>query len=177
MAFEPDHLNFELLETTLREYDFGNMEIYPFALSNKSQKVCFFKDTITSATGNICSSEKPWIENYLGTNVSKISIETKRLDSFKGEELVPSLMKVDVEGHELEVLEGALAIVVQTKPIMIIESFPPKQKNVLNLLNQYGYKVYDADYSCAINKNTLNLFVWHPQGPLDEKLVQRVIGR
>ena len=27
LAFEPDPLNFELLETTLGEYDFGNMEI------------------------------------------------------------------------------------------------------------------------------------------------------
>ena len=60
---------------------------------------------------------------------------------------------------------------------MIIESFPPKQKNVLNLLNQYGYKVYDADHSSAINKNTLNLFAWHPRSPLDEKSVQTVIGR
>lgn len=177
LAFEPDPLNFELLEITLKEYDFGNMEIYPFALSNKNQKVSFFQDTITSATGNICGSDKTWIENYLGINASKIPIEAKRLDSFKGEELVPSLMKVDVEGHELKVLEGAEAIIAQTKPIMIIESFPPKQKNVLNLLNQYGYKVYDADLSSAINKNTLNLFAWHPRGPLDEKFIQRVIGR
>ena len=60
---------------------------------------------------------------------------------------------------------------------MIIESFPPKQKNVLNLLNQYGYKVYDADRSSVINKNTLNLFAWHPRGPLDEKFIKRLIGR
>lgn len=175
LAFEPDPLNFELLERTLREYDFENIEIYPFALSNKNQKVSFYQDTITSATGNICGSDKTWIENYLGTNASKISIETKRLDSFKGEKLVPSLIKVDVEGHELEVLEGAEAIIAQVKPIMIIESFPPKQMNVLNFLYQFGYKVNDADQSSAINKNTLNLFAWHPRGPLDAKFVHRLV--
>ena len=177
LAFEPDPLNFELLEKTLKGYDFGKMEIYPFALSNKNQKVSFFQDTITSATGNICGSDKTWIENYLGTNTSKISIETKRLDSFKGEELFPSLIKIDVEGHELEVLEGAEAIIAQVKPIMIIESFPPKQMNVLNFLYQFGYKVYDADQYSAINNNTLNLFAWHPRGSLDEKFVHRVVDR
>ena len=156
-AFEPDPLNFELLEKTLKEYDIGNIEIYPFALSNKNQKVSFYQDTITSATGNICGSDKTWIENYLGANASKISIETKRLDTFKGKELFPSLIKIDVEGHELELLEGAEAIIAQVKPIMIIESFPPKQMNVLNFLYQFGFKVNDADQYSAINKNTLNL--------------------
>ena len=79
---------FRTLETTLGEYDF-EIEIYPFALSNKNQKVSFYQDTITSATGNICGSDKTWIENYLGTNASKISIETKRLDVLKEKNLFP----------------------------------------------------------------------------------------
>ena len=41
LAFEPDPLNFELLERTLKEYDFRNLDIYPFALSNKNEKVSF----------------------------------------------------------------------------------------------------------------------------------------
>ena len=53
-----------------------------------------------------------------------------------GEDKIPALIKIDVEGLELEVLEGGLQTIKVSKPIMIIESFPPKQERVVKALGK-----------------------------------------
>ena len=73
-AFEPDPLNFELLEKTLKEYDIGNIEIYPFALSNKNQKVSFFQDTISTIKRRASLLyDKEWCSVHAGCYYTKLS--------------------------------------------------------------------------------------------------------
>ena len=62
------------------------------------------------------------------------------------------------------------------KPLLIIESFPPKQTTVLSLLQELGYNSMDADFHASINPHTTNLFAWHPQGPLKEATIQKLIN-
>ena len=89
--------------------------------------------------------------------------------------MIPSLIKIDVAGHEVEVLQGARNTIREAKPMMIIESFPPKQSTVLSLLHELGYISMDADHHTSINPKTTNLFAWHPQGPLTEATVKKLI--
>ena len=81
-----------------------------------------------------------------------------------------------MEGHELEVLQGGRNTLSEAKPLMIIESFPPKQSTVLSLLGELGYNSMDADRHDSINPKTTNLFAWHPQGPLDEATIRKLIN-
>ena len=99
------------------------------------------------------------------------------MDSMVENNKIPSLIKIDVEGHELEVLEGAVTALSVAKPLLIIESFPPKQKKVISLLLEYGYKIGDADRNSSLNSKTNNLFAWHPQGPLKESIIQQVLHK
>ena len=176
LAFEPDPENFKLLEMTQNEANAKNLEIYPYALSNKTGDTSFSQDTLTSATGCIAGKDMPWIEQYLNGSSNTISVKTQTLDSVAKEDKIPSLIKIDVEGHEIEVLEGGKKTLVEKKPLLIIESFPPKQTTVLSLLQELGYNSMDADLHASINPHTTNLFAWHPQGPLKEATIQKLIN-
>ena len=68
----------------------------------------------------------------------KQEIQLKRLvDVYDG---TPSLIKIDVEGHELEVIKGAEAIIAKHKPALYIEWFEPLENtDIYRLLQKYGY--------------------------------------
>ena len=146
------------------------------ALSNQLTEISFFQDTLTSATGCVAGKDKPWIEQYLNSSANEIRVKTETLDSVVIQDRTPSLIKIDVEGHEIEVLQGGKNTLSKAKPLLIIESFPPKQSTVLSLLNELGYHSIDADRHVSMNPKTTNLFAWHPQGPLNEATIQKLIN-
>ena len=177
LAFEPDPANLELLEMTRKEADIQNLELCPDALSNQTDEVSFSQDPLTSATGCIRGEETPWIEQYLNGSPKQITVNTRTMDSAVYDNKIPSLIKIDVEGHEVEVLQGALHTLSNTKPLLIIESFPPKQEKVISHLQAYGYNLEDADRRGPVNSKTNNLFAWHPKGPLKESIIQKVLHK
>jgi hypothetical protein len=58
-------------------------------------------------------------------------------------------MKIDVEGHELEVLKGAAGLVEQDKPVLLIEieerHCPGNLKEVPKWLARFGYLLWVLD--------------------------------
>jgi FkbM family methyltransferase len=92
IAFEPDPKVFKCLELNLDK--FNNVELYRVGLSSENKNKKFY---VNDETGDSSLEE-------FNTEVS-IEINTKNLDSFKYEKV--KLLKIDAEGHELEVLLGA----------------------------------------------------------------------
>jgi len=166
MSFEPDPKNFELLEMTHQASGPNNIELYEIALSNESKKTDFHQDSITSATGSISLGKNTWIEEYLNVSAQKIMVTTKTMDQVLGETKIPTLVKIDVEGHENEVIHGGMKNITKHKPLLIIESFPPQQEKIIEILSNLGYRLYDADRMSNLQNKTTNLFAWHSEGPL-----------
>src|SRR5205807_3389379 len=50
-----------------------------------------------------------------------IRVRTERLDDALPEGLVPALVKIDVEGAELEVLRGAIETIGRHRPVVVFE--------------------------------------------------------
>ena len=176
ISVEPDPNNFELLEMTIHVSGLKHVELFPNALSNNQSKEAEFnQDNLTSATGSLCLDDKPWIEKYLNGKSKKISVQTTTMDDLLGEDKIPTLVKIDVEGHENEVLEGGIITIKKNKPLLIIESFPPKQTKVVESLKSQGFKIWDADRLSTLQENTNNLFAWHPDGPLGEESLKNII--
>ena len=175
IAFEPDPDNIELLHITVSNSDLKNVQIKEIALSDKAGQVRFHKDSHTSATGMISNGEIPWVEKYLGHTVSTINVQRETLDNFVTEQTKPHLIKIDVEGHENEVLRGGRHCLKKYNPLLIIESFPPKQKQVIDFLRNLGYSVCDAERSESVGTDTNNLFAWHPNGPLAESTILKIL--
>ena len=176
LAFEPDPENIKLLQKTLTAANLQNLEICKCALSNEVSKVLFFQDSLTSATGCIAGKDTPWVEKYLSSSANEIKVKTNTLDSVVSDDNNPSLIKIDVEGHEVEVLHGGKNTLIKIKPLLILESFPPKQRTILSILQELGYKSIDADRLTSINTQTTNLFAWHPKGPIEEASIQKLIN-
>jgi len=94
---------------------------------------------------------------------TKHSVSIRRLDSvFSGDEKF-GIMKVDVEGAELEVFQGADRLLRQHSLRDIVwEDHQPFPSASVQLLSQYGYRVYQ------FAKKLLGPAVWDPfvHGPV-----------
>jgi hypothetical protein len=64
-------------------------------------------------------------------------VEARTVDSFRFSDV--SLIKIDVEGHELKVLRGAEKTISTFHPVIIIEIWVNNVDFVLPLLASYGY--------------------------------------
>ena len=97
------------------------------------------------------------------------------MDTVVETDQVPALIKIDVEGHEKEVIDGGKKTIEKFKPTMILESFPPIQQKIIQTLHRIGYEIYDADRLSPIEGATQNLFAWHPKGLLTESFFDNLI--
>jgi FkbM family methyltransferase len=64
-----------------------------------------------------------------------------RLDSLNLQRL--DLVKIDVEGMEIDVLEGAGQSLNNHKPILLIEHFKTDRDRMLGMLQNWGYQIYN----------------------------------
>ena len=88
-------------------------------------------------------------------------VQVKTLDSFNLSDV--SLIKIDIEGYEIEALKGAMATLQRNKPVMIVEVFSgPECATRLNFIRSLGYKVSHLqgdDYLCLpIKEGTSSAF-------------------
>ncbi|MEM9773437.1 MAG: FkbM family methyltransferase [Chloroflexota bacterium] len=105
------------------------------------------------------------------THFDEIEVKLIKLDDFVANNKISelSLLKVDVEGHEIEVLEGAVNTLANLKPLVFIEIEARHHKDevspVFDRLTMHNYKGYFLD---PINR-TLNT-VSHFSADRDQKL-------
>lgn len=128
----------------------GPVTILPYALSNLNGKVFMSINNAHNGSSMIVAEDT-------GTTV-----ETRTLDSLLSSETgTVSLIKMDVEGHEKEVLLGAKDVIRNNKPVIFIEILPytTTGTETRDLLKKYGYVVYrfrNNDYIAfpSVNKLT-----------------------
>ena len=93
------------------------INIYEYGLGDKNEN----KDFVTPT--NYDNNENPGGLSLLNQNLSdqykKDSITVKRLDDLYIDNI--SLIKIDIEGYELEALEGGINTIRKNKPIILIE--------------------------------------------------------
>lgn len=81
------------------------------------------------------------------TTTGSREVDTITIDDYAADNPHPDVMKIDVEGFERHVLEGAERVLEEGYPeTMFLEIHPPKIQNyggqvqdILNLLDSYGY--------------------------------------
>ena len=82
------------------------------------------------------------ISLYIKNIIKKISfkknlIKTKKLDDFN---LKPSFIKIDIEGHELECIQGATKTIRKNKPIIMVEYDKKICEKIFFILKKYDYE-------------------------------------
>ena len=75
-------------------------------------------------------------------------VKTAKLDDILTNNKI-GLIKIDVEGHEKNVLKGGINLIKKCKPNLLIEIEERHSKervdNTINFINNFGYKSYYCD--------------------------------
>lgn len=118
------------------------------ALSNKnsSMKIPVPDYTRSSSFGSLELQKRPTTE-YIGQSISYsekscATVQALTLDSFAFPRV--DFVKIDVEGMEIEVLEGASALLDRYKPDLLIEWIKTGKDLIQDFLAPFGYGFTDA---------------------------------
>lgn len=150
-AFEPHPGNYALLEKNTKEFD--NIFLGQYAVSN-ARSTCYISDYDPDQISNFGAVSV--VGNTTGIPVTAIDLDTAGLEP-------PHLIKIDAEGHELQVLQGCVQLIQQHCPAVYYEAHEtPDLKDIYLLLGEQRYRFYWAqvnNYNPAnFAGNTDNIF-------------------
>lgn len=138
IAFEPN----EALLADLRAARRRGIEIYPLALSNREGVAEHFVPVrgglALTGWGSLNRDHVPERDTEC-----RSVVQVRTLDSFGIEHL--DFLKVDVEGHEVQLLEGARETITRCQPTVLIEVLPQNEAAVRSLLESSGLIPIDTD--------------------------------
>jgi len=144
-AFEPGNLHYRCLS---RVAFWTNIEVIHAAVGSVCSRVSLYtpgSDSLALHSATL-SQDNP-VVGPTSTNVDQVDQIT--LDSFFVDKLFPSrtidVLKVDVEGYELEVFRGSVEILSKHHPLIICEIEARHNGNypeVFGLLKKLGYDCY-----------------------------------
>ena len=144
-----DPLFHSIINKNVSQNNLNNpVKVYPIGLSNVSKDILIYKPKphesgFTNYGG--CS-----MEPHEGHLPDGYTVKIERLDDvYQG---VPSIIKIDVEMHELQVLLGAENIINKYKPAIYIEIFDFETSPIIPFLRNLGYTTIlpkpDSNYLC-----------------------------
>ena len=147
-VFEPQTWAYNGILKTIKKNNIKNAKVFNVGMSDKKGSLKFCSDF--SGSSSICSerrqSKKVWNEIY--------TIPVITLDSLKLKNV--SIMKIDVEGHELNALMGAKKTILSNRPIIVIEVWR-KRTNRLDNITKF---IHSLNYS--INHISADDFICYP---------------
>jgi FkbM family methyltransferase len=74
---------------------------------------------------------------------SALAVEVTRLDACLADEASVGVLKIDVEGHEASVLEGARRLLVEGRVRdVVFEDYEPQPSRAVRILESFGYTVF-----------------------------------
>jgi FkbM family methyltransferase len=114
-AFEPSHQMADLLRRTSA----SNVQIHEVALSDHEGDADLYTpqgdDGLVYGRASLEQQYEPSVKQLVATHVP-----LARLDGVVHEDV--SFVKVDVEGHELSVLHGAVDLITRCQPVFLVEA-------------------------------------------------------
>ena len=172
-AFEP----LEDITYRIKSLNKSNISVHNKALSNKKGKLKFYIPIINGLTVPPLASLEKKKEPF-----KKKIVDVVTLDEFNFKNV--DLIKIDVEGHEYFVLEGAIKTIKKYKPIIICEiekrhSSTSLNKiikllkklnyegvflneNKINLINTFNYNIHQKPFLNDVeNKQYVNNFIFY----------------
>ena len=145
-CFEPLPDEYNFLKKKFSNYP--NISFFNYALGNKAGKTFFQKNKFSPSSSILEMSENHKANFPFTASTSKIEVMLERLDSFL-KTINPddkTLIKIDVQGYESEVILGGEEVIKRSKVILIETSFRELYtgqklfEDIYRHLNAIGYK-------------------------------------
>ena len=114
-AYEPNPAMRQLLKRASAE----NVTVSDVALSDSTGEAQFAVPKSGHGFGNNAGSLEVGMLESENENLVRFSVPTRRLDDENLENV--GFIKIDVEGHEREVLLGAKALITRDRPVLLME--------------------------------------------------------
>lgn len=142
------HFGFEpipsMYDSLKKKYDGTNCEIINLALSEQKGTTSF--NYVISNPAYSGMKERKYEKS--DEVIEKIDVKTDRMDNVIPITLPISLIKIDVEGAEYQVLKGATGILEKQRPVIIFEHglgasdfYGTTPAMIFDLFDEFGYKI------------------------------------
>lgn len=145
-CFEPLPDEFNDLKRTFKNHP--DISLLNYALGNKVGKTIFQKNKFSPSSSVLEMSENHEVNFPFTTDSLQIEVPMERLDNFLN--LIDpddkTLIKIDVQGYESEVISGGKEVLNKSKVVLIETSFVELYKgqklfeDIYRCLNAMGYK-------------------------------------
>jgi len=145
IAFEPVNKNYEYISRSVIINNINNIKIEKLAISDKNRTQTMYLSS-SESTHSLAKADKNF---FMGDfkQLNKIKVKTSTLDKYiKDNKSEPDILKIDVEGAELNVLRGFKEYLNKRKPEMLLEvherkfpAFKYSKKEFYNYINSLGY--------------------------------------
>lgn len=145
VALEPDGWLVQLLRKSARGQPASSAHVHviPAAVAQAVDLGAFQ----IAARSRAASSLKGFGSTQTGGIAEEQIVVTVSLDWLSERYSAPDVLKIDVEGAELEVLRGAEALLERKHPIVLCETSSANSSEVTALLLDKGYRLYDGGVS------------------------------
>jgi FkbM family methyltransferase len=164
IVFEPGINNLPYLR---KNVEGKNIEVIAKAIGKEESKCSFFLDNLSGQNNSLVkdfyvrqeNEQQAFVSESTGARETEVEMIT--LDGFVEERgIVPSFLKIDVEGFELQALEGMKRLLAKYPPIIMVE-VQMQHETVVNLLERAGYGLFRPDGTANPVVRTGNVFCFH----------------
>ena len=137
ISIEPVPFTFQILLKMVKRFDLKHVETRQLAVSNH-EGIAEMEVPVIGGTQNYYRAQITVTDK---SESSFFKVQTITLDNLV-KDFIPEIgiIKVDVEGHELEVLEGAENILNEKKAIWLVEIAPANRSKVFEIMEGKDYK-------------------------------------
>jgi|GEM_PF-782552 len=147
IAFEPNSLVFNKLKNNFLIKKTNRVDLRLCGLSDRNDQLSlyipFYRKWMFDGLASLnYESAKNWLTHRLWMfdqqklNVKRINCEVRKLDDFN---FNPYFIKIDVQGHELQVLMGSENTIRKHQPIFLIECV---NEQIIQFLKKFNYLFY-----------------------------------
>jgi len=150
-AIEPVPRVLDCLRRNIELNKLHNIRINPYAITNYDGEITLY------VPNSAIPTDASTLEGFRMT-ADNISVQAKTIDSFVSQNEISKvdLMKIDTEGTEHKVLEGAKKILIRDEPIIICEVLKGRTEDHLhNVMNGLGYKYFLISDKTLIKKKRI----------------------
>lgn len=137
LSFEAQPLVYQSLISSVSLNSLENVRCYQVAVGNTmgTLNVPLLDPYHPQQNFGGMSFKTPHLPSLLHEKIPLITLDSLNLEACH-------LIKIDVEGMELEVLEGATQTIARCHPVLYLENHEGAQNPFIQLLTQWGYKIY-----------------------------------
>lgn len=155
IGFEPDPHNFNECQKNIALNNFNNIEVLPIGLGHEKGEFQLVVDTPSNRGGNriVMNDDNSPISTTVNVETVDNVIKDKNITQI-------SLVKIDVEGFEMNVLKGAETLILRDAPIFFIEVNDNNLKQagssaeeLVVFLNSKNYQVCIAETNQVIGSD------------------------